>query len=133
MSVKQRLIEFIKHLGISQRAFEKAVGLSNGYVNNISVSIGHDKMLSISLHYPQLNTDWLMTGQGEMLNDEYHQAQKKEEVLMEPHFDYQTIESLSKAINRLTEMYDRVVQENDELRNELENLRRVASAQKVGA
>ena len=39
-SVKQRLIEFIKYKDLSQRKFEQLVGLSNGFVNNISKGIG---------------------------------------------------------------------------------------------
>ena len=68
MSVKQRLIEFLKYKNIGQAAFEKNVGLSNGYVNNIRQSIQPDKIQKIALKYPELNTGWLMTGNGEMLN-----------------------------------------------------------------
>lgn len=67
MSVKERLTTFIKTLNIGQGAFEKTVGLSNGYVNNIRVSIQPDKLQKIALMYPNLNTGWLITGEGEML------------------------------------------------------------------
>lgn len=67
MSVRERLIEFIKYLKIGQGAFEKKVGLSNGYVNNIRKSIQPDKLQRISLQFPELNTGWLMTGEGQML------------------------------------------------------------------
>lgn len=67
MTVKERLIKFIKTLQIGQGAFEKAVGLSNGYVNNIRQSIQPDKLQKIALCYPELNTGWLITGEGEML------------------------------------------------------------------
>jgi hypothetical protein len=69
MSVKQRLIEFIKYLNIGQGAFEREVGLSNGYVNNIRQSIQPDKLQRITLKYPLLNAGWLMTGEGEMLKN----------------------------------------------------------------
>lgn len=48
-------------------AFEKASGLSIGYVKNISKSIQPDKMELISGAFPDLNPGWLMTGEGEML------------------------------------------------------------------
>ncbi len=67
MTIKERLIVFIKSLGIGQGAFEKKVGLSNGYVNNIRKSIQPDKLQKIALIYPNLNTGWLMVGDGEML------------------------------------------------------------------
>ena len=66
-STKERLILFIKSLGIGQGKFEKECGLSNGWVNNIKAMIKNDKLQKISLRYPDLNTVWLLTGEGEML------------------------------------------------------------------
>ena len=66
-SVKERLILYIKYLGIGQRKFEIKCGLANGYINNIRQSITPEKLQKISLHNPELNTGWLMTGEGEML------------------------------------------------------------------
>lgn len=66
-SVKERLIEFLKHEKISQRAFEISVGLSNGYVNNIRVSIHPNTIQKIVLRYPHINEGWLLTGNGSML------------------------------------------------------------------
>lgn len=70
MSVKQRLVAFIKYNKISQRQFETNVGLSNGFVNNISKGIGADKLQKILSVYPKLNQKWLITGEGDMLNSE---------------------------------------------------------------
>lgn len=67
-TVKQRLIRFIKYKRLSQKKFEEAVGVSNGYVNNISKGIGADKLQRILGVYPELNQAWLLTGEGEMLN-----------------------------------------------------------------
>lgn len=67
-SVKQRLILFIKEKNISQRRFEALSGLSNGFINNISKSIGVEKMQKILSAFPELNQTWLLTGEGEMLN-----------------------------------------------------------------
>lgn len=67
-TVKQRLIRFLKYKGLSQKKFETALGFANGYVNNISRSIGGDKIKVIEEHYPELNTRWVLFGEGEMLN-----------------------------------------------------------------
>lgn len=67
MSVKERLKEFIKYKGISERKFCKAAGLALSYVNNIRVSIQPDRVNSIAVAFPELNTGWLLTGEGEML------------------------------------------------------------------
>ena len=71
MEVKDRLILFLEHLKIGQKKFEENVGLSNGFVNNIGVSITSKSINKISSKYPQLNTDWLLTGQGEMLQSNW--------------------------------------------------------------
>lgn len=76
---------FIKSLGIGQGAFEKAVGLSNGYVNNIRKSIQPDKIQKIALCYPTLNTGWLLTGDGEMLKGQtYYGGGDELEQVAEP-------------------------------------------------
>lgn len=77
-SVKQRLIQFIKYKGISQRKFESAIGVSNGFINNISKSIGAEKMQSIESKFPELNKSWLLTGEGEMLNNEIQKTAEKD-------------------------------------------------------
>ena len=66
LTVKDRLVAFIKHKGLSQSRFEKSVGLSNGFVNNISKGIGADKLQRILCVYPDLNSDWLLNGVGDM-------------------------------------------------------------------
>ena len=66
-TVKQRLIEFLKYKGLSQGKFAAEVGLSSGFVNAISKSIGGETLHRISMCFPDLNTGWLLTGEGEML------------------------------------------------------------------
>lgn len=85
-STKERLILFIKSLGIGQGKFEKECGLSNGWVNNIKAMIKNDKLQKISLRYPDLNTAWLLTGEGEMLRVDATAsgAEGKEGVVMVP-------------------------------------------------
>ena len=70
MTIKDRLIKYLEYKGISKRQFELSIGVSNGYINNMRVSIQPDKVSNIALHYPDLNTGWLMTGEGEMLKGE---------------------------------------------------------------
>jgi len=70
-TVKSRLIKFIEHTGLSKNHFEEICGLSKRYVSNISVSIQPDKVEKISLKFPSLNTGWLLTGKGRMLNGPY--------------------------------------------------------------
>ena len=69
MTVKERLIEFIKSEELSQSKFEKLCGLSNGYVNNIRKSIGDTVLQKIVLSFPNINPVWLKMGEGEMKRD----------------------------------------------------------------
>ena len=73
MTVKHRLIEFAKTKERSVRAFEKKTGLTIGYINAIRVSIQPDKVQSIASVYPDLNTGWLLTGEGSMLKEDIKQ------------------------------------------------------------
>lgn len=67
MNVKSRLLEFVAYTQMSKRKFQEKIGVSNSYIQNISESIGADVMNRISIQYPELNTTWLLTGEGEML------------------------------------------------------------------
>lgn len=66
-AVKQRLVQFIKSMHMTQRAFEIRCGMSNGYVANIRKGIGEDYLLNIAQQFPELNRAWLLFGEGEML------------------------------------------------------------------
>lgn len=70
-SVKQRLMQYLAFKDIPNAKFEKVCGLCNGYVSGIRRSIGPDKLKSITANYPDLNRDWLLYGEGEMLNPGY--------------------------------------------------------------
>lgn len=64
---KERLVLFLKHRGLSQGRFERMAGLSNGYVNKLRRNITADSLQRIVGAFPDLNPDWLMFGEGEML------------------------------------------------------------------
>lgn len=68
--VKERLFSFIEHMGMSKLAFEKVCGLSNGYLRNFKGNLGEDKLSNILTAFPELNKDWLLYGEGSMLNTE---------------------------------------------------------------
>ena len=63
-TVRDRLLQFINELGISTRMFEQNCGLSNGFVRNTGDSIRRNNLEKISTIYPDLNTTWLLTGDG---------------------------------------------------------------------
>ena len=64
-------MKFLRYKDISNSVFEKTCGMANGYVNNIRVGVSPKKLESILLNYPELNRDWLIYGEGNMLNEGY--------------------------------------------------------------
>ena len=65
---KERLKAFVKYTGLPVYKFEARCGLSNGYISSMRRGIGYKALEQISETFPELNTAWLQTGQGEMLN-----------------------------------------------------------------
>lgn len=84
--VKERLIWFIKYKGISQRKFAEMCGLSSGFVNNIVNSIQPKTLSTISKQFPDLNTTWLLTGDGNMIKGQEPKIQPNAEILTDVTF-----------------------------------------------
>ena len=66
-SVKDRTLEFIRFKGISVKSFEQKCNMSNGYVASIRKGLGGEKLENILRAFPELNREWLLFGEGEML------------------------------------------------------------------
>ena len=71
-SVKQRLILFLDSIKMNKSDFGKSIGVSSAYVTSIRESISPQKLKSIALNFPELNIDWLLTGNGDMLINNSH-------------------------------------------------------------
>lgn len=70
MNIKERLTQFIQFKNLSLSAFERSCSLSSGFVCKVGDSIRRAKLENISVAYPELNINWLLTGVGDMLNSE---------------------------------------------------------------
>lgn len=66
-SVKQRIKTYLKAKRFSGKYFCEAIGVSSGYISGMRKSIQPDKLNSIAIKFPDLNIEWLLTGEGEML------------------------------------------------------------------
>lgn len=60
-------MQFINYKDISVQAFETNVNLSNGAVSKMGDGTRRSTIDKISNSYPDLNTNWLLTGEGDML------------------------------------------------------------------
>ena len=70
MEIKDRISEFIQYKNITIAEFERNVSLANGYIKKFKGSIGSDKLSNIISYYPDININWLITGEGSMLKSE---------------------------------------------------------------
>lgn len=68
-NIKERLLQIIDHEKISVSQFERRSGLSNGYIKNIRKSISTDKLDGILRAFPDINRDWLIRGEGDMISE----------------------------------------------------------------
>ncbi len=65
-----RLFKYLKYKKIPHTRFEKEVGLSNGYLNTQlkrDADLGEGVLNKIVNYCLDLNSDWLLTGKGSML------------------------------------------------------------------
>ena len=67
----ERINLYLQFKSISPHSFEKRIGLSNGYfskqLRNLG-SVGSDILIKIDEHYAELNTLWVLNGQGQMIS-----------------------------------------------------------------
>lgn len=66
---KERLLQFIAHLGMDKSVFEREAGLANGFVDKTNSRMRKSSLTAITNRWPQLNADWLITGEGEMVSE----------------------------------------------------------------
>ena len=68
-TIKDRLTTFYKTIGITKREFERRCGFSNGYMDKLKDCPSSIRLEKILSEFPNINRVWLVTGEGEMLND----------------------------------------------------------------
>ncbi len=71
--ILERIKDFIDTKGISVSAFERSIGMSNasfGKSLKNGGAIGTDKLENILNTYPEINPNWLITGNGSMLKSD---------------------------------------------------------------
>ena len=81
-TVRQRLIEYLEYKGIGRNKFETIAGLSLGYITKLKNAPGADKLVNILSAAPDLNREWLLTGEGEMLKPDVRQVPQSEEATL---------------------------------------------------
>jgi hypothetical protein len=68
-SVRNRLLIYLNNINEKKARFERNIGASNGYVNNIKNSISPEFLEKITDYYSDLNLEWLLIGRGNMTKE----------------------------------------------------------------
>ena len=69
MTLKERVQEIISDLNISQSMFEDAIGSSRGTIAHLENTISSKLLTKITTKFPQVSSDWVLTGRGEKYLD----------------------------------------------------------------
>ncbi|WP_035644711.1 S24 family peptidase [Flavobacterium sp. ASV13] len=69
MGSTERVREYLDYKGITKYKFCNDLGFSNKFLDNSS-NMGTDKACKILHYYPDLNSEWLLTGNGSMIKEE---------------------------------------------------------------
>lgn len=67
MDIQDRLKSYLDYKELTYKQFESICGLGNGTAARISDKTRETLLNRISIGCPDLNTSWLMTGEGDML------------------------------------------------------------------
>ena len=116
--IKERLFNYIDSIELSKKKFCEITGISYGNITGKSVesAIGSDQIVAILVKFPNLNPDWLLLGEGEMIR-------KKE-----------TESSVSeKMYNELRKEKDELIRENERLKISIEQLKKELARMQLDA
>lgn len=69
MGSTERVREYLDYKGITKYKFCNDLGFSNKFLDNSS-NMGTDKACKILHHYPEINSEWLLTGNGPMIKED---------------------------------------------------------------
>ena len=81
---KERLLYFIRYMNLTTKAFEQSIGVSNSYIANLRKRMGDDVLKNTLSKYPQLNREWLLTGEGQMLNFQVYSGTPETTLINQP-------------------------------------------------
>ena len=81
-TVKERLMKYLYKNDIKSNYFCSKIGVSAAFISSMRKPIQPDKLYSIAVNFPDLNIEWLLTGQGNMLRKSYENVNKEDMELL---------------------------------------------------
>ncbi len=79
-TTRERILAFIDYKGLNKRRFLVACGMSETYIDSMGEGgLGPKAQKNIATAFPELNIAWLITGQGNMLREDYDPSKVQNE------------------------------------------------------
>lgn len=102
MKAIERIYKYIDYKGINNSKLEKEIGLSNGYLGKMfsrKADIGESILNLILENSPEINPEWLLTGNGEMLKNKATLVETQDIIKGIPLITYDAIAGFSSMDN----------------------------------
>jgi len=104
--LSERIMLIIRHFGINKNIFSKKIGISpatfSGYIND-GREPGYTFIGKIVKKYPEINSEWLLTGEGEMLRKDQDVIDAQKQYKMD------VLEDKVKMLQEQVGLYQRLV------------------------
>lgn len=132
MELKDRVRQYCNHAKITIAAFERLAKLSNGYFNQVQKAPSLSKLSQISQAFPDLNTNWLLTGEGEMLTTDRDGHTIESDAIETTKLNDMNITRLLDTIERQGRQIDEMLEQNGRLISIIETLAGTSKQSRVG-
>jgi hypothetical protein len=122
MKIINRIFEYIEFKGIKPTRFEKNLGFSNGYLGTQlkrNADLGESVLNKIINYCLDINIEWLITGNGEMLKKSEVLEQRNDAANDNLKLFFERYESLNEKIGALNKKIWELESENKHLKDEL--------------
>lgn len=80
--IKQNILQYLTKMGVSAYEFYKKSGVTRGILQQNN-GISEDNITRFLAYAPDVNTDWLLTGRGDMFKQHFSTIQEKDEKFSE--------------------------------------------------
>jgi hypothetical protein len=113
--MKERLLQLVKALNLSGRAFAASIGKSETWLTTMTGVIRSDVLTNILVKYPKVNLRWLLLGEGDIFISE-------EEIISETSKDYKSLYKEVHSFNEEVRSFNEDIRkENKEFRKTIMN------------
>lgn len=92
MTVNEKIIQYLNYKGISQRSFTIKCSLSDGVLRK-NKGLGSIYLKQIRLNYPDLNFNWVLFDEEEMIVKDGYNLNQPRNIVLEQSTVYETMES----------------------------------------